>query len=96
MWISPKPDDSKCASRCHNEVAGVVSKRYASEDWEWSVELKSVSFSIVIVAWYRRVLTLAPILPLIVITAPMIALPSTRAPIANLQLRPLAIMEDAE
>jgi hypothetical protein len=43
----------------------------------------------------HRRLTLAPILPLIVITIPMIALPSTRAPIAILQLRPVAIIEDA-
>ena len=38
---------------------------------------------------------LAPILPLIVITIPMMALPRTSAPIAILQLRPVAIIEDA-
>ena len=40
-------------------------------------------------------LALAPILPLIVITMPMMALPRTSAPIAILQLRPVAIIEDA-
>jgi hypothetical protein len=40
-------------------------------------------------------LTLAPILPLIVITIPMTALPSTSAPMAILQLRPVAIIDDA-
>jgi hypothetical protein len=58
------------------------------------MKLKSVSCKM----WYenrRVILTLAPILPFIVITAPMIELPSTRAPIANLQLSPLAIMDDA-
>jgi hypothetical protein len=60
--------------------------------------MKLNNVSCMIQIWYEccRVLTLAPILPFIVITAPMIELPSTRAPIANLQLSPLAIMEDAE
>jgi hypothetical protein len=39
--------------------------------------------------------TIAPILPLMVMTRPMIALPRTQAPIANFQLRPTLIMEEA-
>jgi hypothetical protein len=40
-------------------------------------------------------LTVAPILPFIVMTRPMIVLPRTQAPIAILQLRPAATMEEA-
>jgi hypothetical protein len=96
MWVLPEPDNSERATRCYNEVAGVVSEWHTSENRERSVELNNVSCTIRM--WYQRrpVLTLAPILPFIVITAPMIELPSTRAPIANLQLSPLAIMEDAK
>lgn len=39
--------------------------------------------------------TVAPILPLMVMTTPIIALPSTQAPIANFQLRPTAMMDEA-
>ena len=39
--------------------------------------------------------TVAPILPLMVMTRPMIVLPRTQAPIAIFQLRPTFIMEDA-
>lgn len=40
-------------------------------------------------------LTIAPILPLVVITRPIKVLPRTQAPMANLQLRPTAIIEEA-
>jgi hypothetical protein len=40
-------------------------------------------------------LTVAPILPFMVITRPMMVLPRTQAPMAILQLRPAAIMEEA-
>lgn len=46
-------------------------------------------------AWNRCVLTVAPIRPFMVITKPMRVLPRTHAPIAILQLRPAAIMEEA-
>ena len=39
--------------------------------------------------------TVAPILPLMVMTRPMIVLPRTQAPMAILQLRPTAMMEEA-
>ena len=95
MEVSPKPDDGKRATRRYNKVASIITEGHTSEDWEWSVELERVSY-IMRSAWTDcQALTLAPILPLIVITTPMIVLPSTRAPIANLQLRPPAIMEDA-
>ena len=38
---------------------------------------------------------MAPILPLTVMTIPMIVLPRTHAPIAIFQLRPTAMMEEA-
>lgn len=38
---------------------------------------------------------MAPILPLTVMTMPMIVLPRTRAPTAILQLRPALIMDEA-
>jgi hypothetical protein len=43
----------------------------------------------------RTTLTVAPILPLTVMTKPIIVLPRTHAPMAILQLRPAAIIEDA-
>ena len=44
---------------------------------------------------WREQPTIAPILPLIVMTIPMIVLPRTQAPIAYFQSRPTAMMEEA-
>lgn len=93
---SPKPDDGKNTAGQDDEVAEIVAEWHASENRERSVKLFQVS-PVQVNRFFQACaqLTMAPILPLTVMTIPMIALPRTQAPIASFQLRPTAMMEEA-
>jgi len=92
----PKPDDSKRTSRHDNKVAEVVPKRHATQNWKRHMKLHmSNQQNFPSNLQFAGRLTVAPILPFIVITNPIIVLPSTHAPIAIRQLNPAAIIEDA-
>lgn len=89
----PEPHNGQHASGQDDEVAEVVAKGHTGEYRKGRVKLCLVSDRFNSTDHHRR--TIAPILPFVVITRPMIALPSTQAPMANFQLRPTAIMDEA-